>query len=146
MAHRAVSSWRSNDTFSASAENSLALRSTARGLVAEYRSCTKGNNMNTIKHFVATAATLIVLLGAPTRGQVRSPKMPIFIDDPLRRAATLKSAQSQAGQSQTGTFNSIDFPGSVFTEIFANNAQGQAVGIYLDTSFNLHGFVLGAGN
>jgi hypothetical protein len=133
-------------TFSQPVPKTVSLRSTARRLVAEYRGCTNGNNMNTIKHFVATAATLIVLLGAPARGQVRSPKMPIFIDDPLRRAATLKSAQSQAGQSQTGTFNSIDFPGSVFTEIFANNAQGQAVGIYLDTSFNLHGFVLGAGN
>jgi hypothetical protein len=100
--------------------------------------------MHAIKHF-ATAATLMILLGAPARSQVRSPKMPIFIDDPSRRAALLKSAQSQAGQSQTGTFTRIDFPGSLGTDIFANNPQGQAVGVYVDTSFNLHGFVLSAG-
>jgi len=95
------------------------------------------------KHFVATAATLIFLLWTPARSQMRSPKTPIFIDDPSRMAATLKSAQSQAGQPQTGTFTSIDFPGSVATEIFANNPQGQAVGIYVDTT--VHGFVLSAG-
>jgi hypothetical protein len=29
--------------------------------------------------------------------------------------------------------------------LITNNPQGQAVGIYVDTSFNLHGFVLSAG-
>ena len=83
MAFPAVSSWRSNDIFSASAGNSVAAFNyppTCGGISR----LQKGNNMNTIEHFVAAAATLIGLLGAPARSQVRSPKTPIFFDDPSK--------------------------------------------------------------
>jgi probable HAF family extracellular repeat protein len=105
-----------------------------------------GLNMNRIKHVVVGVATTVVMLGLPAWSQMRHSKMHIFTASELSRMAhTLKSAQIQAGQSQTGTFTTIDFPGSFGTAAFAINPQGQVVGAYLDASGNEHGFVLSRG-
>ena len=81
--------------------------------------------MNRINNLVAGVAALTVLLGLPAWSQMRYSKARIFTSSDLSKmAATLKSAKSQAGQSQTGTFTTIDFPGSFGTEALGINRKG----------------------
>jgi hypothetical protein len=45
-----------------------------------------------------------------------------------------------------GNFIAIDFPGSIDTHVFGINASGDIVGSYVDSSFNIHGFVARPGD
>ena len=55
------------------------------------------------------------------------------------------SVQAASDSRQPKEFTQIDVPGAIFTIATDINPQGEIVGFYLDSSFNLHGFLLSNG-
>jgi hypothetical protein len=53
--------------------------------------------------------------------------------------------QAASDSRQPKEFTQIDVPGAIFTIATDINPQGEILGFYLDSSFNLHGFLLSNG-
>jgi len=54
-------------------------------------------------------------------------------------------ATSAASQNENFQFTTVQFPSSTFTLAYGINADGDIVGLYLDTGGNQHGFLLSGG-
>ncbi len=50
-----------------------------------------------------------------------------------------------ASDSRQQQFTQIDVPGAILTTALGINPQGEIVGLYVDSSGNLHGFLLSDG-